>query len=151
MTASPTMGTRRSGRRPMIVLAIVVAALGFLAYKGLGDATTYYRNVDEALADRDELGDRRFRLQGVVMPGTVTEVGPDVQFVVEWNCATLDVHHSGSRPELFRPGIPVLVEGSFAAGAEQFRSDTIIVKHTEEYKDSAEQLENEADLEACPS
>jgi cytochrome c-type biogenesis protein CcmE len=135
----------------MVVLAVVVAALAFLAYKGLGDATTYYRNVDEAIAERDELGTRRFRLQGVVLPGTVVEDGPDVRFTVEWHCATLDVLHSGSRPELFRPGIPVVVEGSFVRGAGEFRSDAIIVKHTEEYKDSAEQLENEADLEACPS
>ena len=135
----------------MIVLGVVVAALAFLAYKGLGDATTYYRNVDEAVAERDELGTRRFRLQGVVLPDTVVEDGSDVRFTVEWNCETLDVIHSGSRPELFRPGIPVVVEGSFVRGADEFHSDAIIVKHTEEYKDSSEELEHEADLEACPS
>jgi cytochrome c-type biogenesis protein CcmE len=129
-----------------------VLALGFLAYKGLGEATTFFRNADEAVAERDSLGDRRFRLQGTVVPGTVDTDGTAVRFEVEYDCVTVPVRHEGSRPPLFKEGLPVVVVGAFVDGTEKdFASDQIIVSHTNEYKeDEADRLE-EAEREACPS
>lgn len=148
----PEPSSRRpSSRRPLVVLGIVVLAIGFLAYQGLEGATTYFRNADEAVAQRDELGTRRFRLQGTVVAGSVEEDGADVRFLVEYHCVTVPVTHRGSRPELFKPGIPVVVEGSFVAGTEKsFESDRIIVKHTTEYKESEAERLAEAEREGCP-
>jgi cytochrome c-type biogenesis protein CcmE len=139
MTATPTAPAtarrfQRNRLRLGIVIAIVAGALSFLLLQGLGNATVYFRNADEALAQRDELGDRRFRLQGVVVPGTVRESGDRVDFAVEYNGATVEVRHQGDPPELFQPGIPVVLEGAFATGAERFESDRIMVRHTSEYR-----------------
>jgi cytochrome c-type biogenesis protein CcmE len=135
----------------MLALGIVVIAISFLAYKGLGDATTFFRNADEAVAQRDSLGSKRFRLQGTVVEGSVEDVGPDVHFDVEFKCVLVPVVHRGSRPELFKPGIPVVVEGSFVAGTEKtFASDRIIVKHTEEYKATEGDRLAAAEREGCP-
>lgn len=143
---------RRSSRRPLIVIGIVVLAIALLAYQGLGNATTYFRNADEAVAQRDSLGTKRFRLQGTVVPGTVQDLGTEVHFDVEYRCVIVPVEHTGSRPELFKPGIPVVVEGRFEAGtAETFASDRIIVKHTEEYKTSEADRLAAAEREGCPS
>jgi cytochrome c-type biogenesis protein CcmE len=152
VTATERPPRRRSSRRPLIVLGIVAVALGFLAYKGLGEATTFFRNADEAVAERDELGSRRFRLQGTVVDGSVEPEGTDVRFEVVYHCVTVPVLHRGVRPELFRPGIPVVVEGAFVEGTEKtFEADRIIPKHTEEYKDSEADRLAEAEREACPS
>ena len=40
--------------------------------------------------------------------------------------------HQGDPPELFQPGIPVVLEGRFA-GRRRFDSDRILVKHAETY------------------
>jgi cytochrome c-type biogenesis protein CcmE len=125
----------RSRRRRIsagIVLVLVLGALGLVLFQGLGNATLYFRNVDEALAQRDELGDRRFRLQGTVVPGSVEETPDGVRFGIEWNDAEAVVVHRGDPPELFQPEIPVVVEGSWTADA--FASDRMVVRHTEEYK-----------------
>src|SRR5690606_36467222 len=55
---------RRRRRTPWaaIALVLVVAALLVVVFNGLGDATLFFRNADEAVAQRDSLGDRRFRI-----------------------------------------------------------------------------------------
>jgi cytochrome c-type biogenesis protein CcmE len=41
------------------------------------------------------------------------------------------VSHQGDPPELFKPGIPVVLEGRFQGAT--FASDRIMVKHSEDY------------------
>lgn len=137
-------------RRLGVVLVLILGAIGFLLYKGLGDATTYFRNADEAIRDRDELGTRRFRLQGTVVPGSVRATGADVDFTVEYRCQRVQVHHTGSRPELFKPSIPVVLEGRFGRGSDVFESDRIIVRHTDDYRTEQEERLERAYEERCP-
>lgn len=132
-------GTRRptaAGRRrwlPMIVLGLVVVAIGVFVVRGLSDATLYFRNADEAVAQRDSLGTDRFRLQGSVVDEPARE-GGSVLFQVSYNGAVVDVSHVGDPPELFRPGVPVVLEGAWSDSDEAFHSDRIMVKHDEEYE-----------------
>jgi cytochrome c-type biogenesis protein CcmE len=121
----------RSRGAILLVVAFVVA--GALLWQGLTNATVYFKTVDEALAERAELGDRRFRLEGLVEEGSVEERDGGVRFVVTENDAEIRVFHVGDPPELFRPDIPVVLEGRFAG--DTFRSDRILVKHTEEYRE----------------
>ncbi|MGH9183857.1 MAG: cytochrome c maturation protein CcmE [Acidimicrobiales bacterium] len=125
---------QRDRLRLGIVIAAISGAVAFLVIQGLGDATTYFRNADEAVAQREELGTSRFRLQGAVVRGSVRGDDYSVRFDVEYDCATLPVRHRGDPPELFRPGIPVVLEGAFAPGGEVFESDRIMVRHTPEYR-----------------
>ncbi len=126
---------RRTRRRwlPLAVLAVVVLGLGALVYKGLSDASLYFRNADEAVAQRDELGTRRFRLQGTVV-GEPESDGGRVSFAVAFNGVNVDVVHTGTPPEMFRPGIPVVLEGHWRDGAAVFDSDEMLVKHDESYE-----------------
>lgn len=126
--------TRRRRRRwlPLGVFAVVLLALGVLVYKGLSDATLYFRTADEAVAQRDDLGTRRFRLQGTVV-GEPARTGDTVQFAVVHDDVEVQVRHVGDPPELFRTGIPVVLEGHWAEGEDVFDSDRILVKHDEEY------------------
>ncbi len=128
----PPAGRARS-RRAWLAGALVVAALGFLVVRGLGDATMYFKTVDEAVKQREQLGDRRFRLEGSVVPGSVAQAGGAVGFQLRGaSGATVDVAHRGDPPELFQPGIPVVLEGRW--DGEGYASDRILVKHTSEYR-----------------
>lgn len=143
-------------RRLGVVLVLIVGALGFLVVKGLGDATTYFKNVDEVVAAGapvDSVVGKRIRLQGTVVPGSVRTVADRVRFSIEYHCARVAVAHEGDEPSLFQDGIPVVLEGRFPEGSRTFRSDRIIVKHTEEYKTKeAERLAAaRAESEACES
>jgi cytochrome c-type biogenesis protein CcmE len=121
---------KKRGAAVFLTCAFVLA--GGLLWKGLSNATLYFKTVDEAVAERAELGDRRFRLEGIVVPGSVKSTQNGVTFVVTENNADLTVNHVGDPPELFKPNIPVVLEGRFKG--QNFASDRILVKHTEEYR-----------------
>jgi cytochrome c-type biogenesis protein CcmE len=112
---------------------VIAGAIGFLLWQGLGNATVYFKTADEAVRDKESLGTRRFRVEGVVVDGTVAETGDAVRFTIEENGATVPVRHQGDPPELFRPGIPVVLEGHWQGAA--FASDRIMVKHTSENRE----------------
>ncbi len=138
---------RELGRRRKVIvvtfgLLLLVAAVALFAI-GLRDATEFFRNADEAIAARDELGERRFRLQGRVVPSSVTIDGGVTTFEVLHNCASVSVRHTANPPVLFQsPWIPVVLLGHWEEGdvvtvagrdTHYFLSDDMVVKHTNEY------------------
>jgi len=130
---------RRRHRRwlPLAVFAVAVLGLGGLAYKGLSDAALYFRTADEAVAQRDSLGTKRFRLEGTVV-GQPAEDGGLLHFAVVFNGVSVNVEHQGSPPDLFRVGQPVVIEGHWNEGGDLFMSDRILVKHDETYTSKEE-------------
>jgi cytochrome c-type biogenesis protein CcmE len=135
VTGAPPRAAARGGRsrwRLYAAAAVVSAALAVLLLQGLGQATLYFYNADEAVARRDDLGDRRFRLQGTVVDGSVRQTQGEVDFAVAHGAATVPVRHQGDPPDLFRADIPVVLEGAFEGST--FVSDRIMVKHTSEYR-----------------
>ena len=138
--------------RLIVAFALIAGAVAFLLVKGLGDATVFFKNADEAVADRDDLGTKRFRLQGTVVADSVSLEGDAVEFDVEFHCEIVHVRHEGDPPELFKPGIPVVLEGHYdAPPSDVYDSDKIFVKHTSEYrKDRVALAEaNAQEQEAC--
>jgi cytochrome c-type biogenesis protein CcmE len=110
------------------MVGAIVVALGFLVFQGLGDATVYFKTVDEAVAEKAELGDRRFRIEGSVVQRPV-----DGRFTLKGTTHTADVEYHGEVPPLMQPDIPVVLEGRWAG--DHFKSDRIMVKHTSEYRE----------------
>lgn len=120
-------------RRLWVAGAVITTALGFLVFQGLGEATVYFKTADEALAQKKDLGDNRFRLEGAVVPGSVKPAPGGVAFAVRGaGGGTVDVVHQGDPPELFQPDIPVVLEGHWDGA--RYASDRIMVKHTSEYR-----------------
>jgi cytochrome c-type biogenesis protein CcmE len=111
---------------------VIVGALGFLLWQGLDSATVYFKTADEAVRERADLGGRRFRVEGRVVEGTLQQGANGARFSIEENGATVDVVHQGDPPELFREGMPVVLEGRWRG--DRYESDRILVKHSEEYK-----------------
>jgi cytochrome c-type biogenesis protein CcmE len=99
--------------------------------KGLGSSLDYFETVDQAVQSKTMLGTKTFRLEGLVVPGTVHRHDGGVDFVAAGTHDRIDVVNSGNPPELFQPNIPVVVVGHFAGGS--FVSNQIIVDHTAQY------------------
>ncbi|MGH9165822.1 MAG: cytochrome c maturation protein CcmE [Acidimicrobiales bacterium] len=130
-TSAPRLPGPR--RRLWVVGGVIVVALGLLLFQGLSNATVYFKTADEAVSQRASLGERRFRLEGMVVDGSVRRGGQDVDFTVRGERGGLvPVVHDGDVPELFAPGIPVVLEGRW--DGTRYRSDRILVRHTSEYR-----------------
>jgi cytochrome c-type biogenesis protein CcmE len=143
---SPRPRRRRRRWLPLAVLGVVVLGLGLLVYKGLSDATLYFRNADEAVDQHDELGSKRFRLQGTVVGEPVTD-GDLVSFAVAYNGVEVQVAHTGTPPDMFKPGIPVVLEGHWRDGAQVFDSDRMLIKHDASYESKDDYQERLDDAE----
>lgn len=141
--ASPEAPSGARRQRAWIAFALIIGALGFLVFRGLGDATVYFLTADEAVAQREDLGQRRFRVEGQVVAGSVRRTEDGVAFRIREGGATVEVTHRGDPPELFQPGIPVVLEGRWDDA--RFASDRILVRHTEEYR-----AENPERVESYP-
>jgi cytochrome c-type biogenesis protein CcmE len=129
--ADSRKGSRSRRIRAWTAVAVVVAAIGFLLAKGLGSATEYFLTADQAAHQRASLGHQRFRIEGTVVQGTVQTTGNQVRFDIENAGVTVPVINTGYPPQLFQPGIPVVLEGYFSGGT--FESDLIMVKHSSDY------------------
>lgn len=113
-----------------VLLAIVV---GFLVWGGLTENVVYYLTPSEAVDQRagQEPGSR-FRLGGLVEADWMTETEDGVLFMVGDGAVSIPVEHAGAVPQLFRPGIGVVVEGAWEG--DLFRSDTLLINHDEQYR-----------------
>ena len=159
---TPRRAEGRQGRRPptvrrIISLLVVAGAVGgitFALVRLVTDASLFFLNADEAVERRDELAGQRFRMQGTPVAHSVLATQLDfeqaVAFTVSFEGAAADVVHVGSPPDLFTPGVPVVLEGrwvegrppdlaEFACGVNDgyyFASDHMLVKHDNEYRDT---------------
>jgi cytochrome c-type biogenesis protein CcmE len=134
---SSVAARRRSHQRRNLAiggLAVLVVALGFVLFRGLNDAATFFLNVDEAVAKQSTLEGKRFRMQGNVVPGTVEKSADGVTFVLAYHGKKVTVSHTGTPPELFGPDIPVVLEGTFTGST--FASDQILIKHDNTYDEN---------------
>lgn len=129
MTA--TTMTRPRSRRVAIIFLAGAAVLGFFAVRSLGASTVYFKTADEAVRDKHTLGTHRFRIEGTVLGGTVREAGNDTNFTIAANGTQVAIVHNGDPPDLFKAGIPVVLEGKWSG--DHFASDRIMVKHSASY------------------
>ena len=127
----PVPVRRPSPRRAWVLVLVIAAALVFLLVKGLAGATTYFYTADQAVHLRAQLGTTRFRIEGTVVGHTVVRHGEQVDFTISNNGVSVPVVNTGYPPQLFQPGIPVVLEGAFRGTT--FDSDLIMVKHSSDY------------------
>ena len=126
-----------------VVPAFILASGLVVLMLNQRSALVYFNTPAEMLAR--VACDERLGLGGRVGPGTVIEADGTVAFDVE-DCETsVAVVHTGAPPQLFQEGIGVVVEGSWTGTA--FQSDTMLVKHDEQYRSDYEDYDE--DKHAC--
>ncbi|HVA74172.1 MAG TPA: cytochrome c maturation protein CcmE [Acidimicrobiales bacterium] len=122
-----------SWRRRAVAGIVVAGALGFLLFEGLDNATVYFKTADQAVADRSSLGTRQFRIEGTVEPG-VEQAGGMTKFSIIANGVSVPVVDGQQPPQLFKPGIPVVLEGHWQG--DVYQADQIMVKHSASYTEA---------------
>jgi cytochrome c-type biogenesis protein CcmE len=122
-----------SRRRQIVAGAVLAGVVGFLLYQGLANSTQYFYTADQALAHKAALGTKAFRIEGTV-ENDVHQVSDRTEFNIYANGATVSVIDSKEPPQLFKPGIPVVLEGRWTGSV--FASDLIMVKHSASYTEA---------------
>jgi cytochrome c-type biogenesis protein CcmE len=125
-------------RRGRLVLgvAVVAGALGWVAFRGLSGNLVYYLTPSEILHKGTSEVGQRVRMGGLVEPGSVRQDGTVVRFVVTDGTTHMTVVDTAGVPSLFAPGKGVVVEGAYGADGA-FHADTVLVKHSDNYRPPA--------------
>ncbi len=104
--------------------AVVAACVGYLIYSASGGATEYYMTVSELRAQAPA-GD--VRVAGVVQDDVRRSDGLHVAFTEKDGTASMPVEYTGTLPDIFKPGITVVVEGKLG-GDGVFHARTLLAK-----------------------
>jgi cytochrome c-type biogenesis protein CcmE len=117
--------------RVVVLLLLIAGSLAWVGTNALSGNLVYYVTPTELL-HQHPAPDERLRLGGQVVPGSVHDAADGVDFVVTDGETRMTVVHTGGTPSLFRTGIGVVLEGTYGADGA-FHSDTMLVKHSEQY------------------
>lgn len=115
-----------------VVLVGVALAATFLL-RAMNENVLFFFSPTQVAAGEPPEG-RRFRVGGLVIPGTVKrEEGTlDVNFALTDNENTIDILYSGILPDLFREGQGIIAHGEMGDSGV-FVADEVLAKHDENY------------------
>lgn len=117
--------------RVIAAALVVVVAIGYLIYTGFQSTSVYYLTVSELKAKAAAPvggGLNDVRVAGIVQENSIQRSAgdPTVKFTVADAGGTLPVIYKGLVPDIFGPGIQVVVEGRYVNGILQ--ASTLLAK-----------------------
>lgn len=113
---------------------IVAAILIGILYQGF-ESTVFFYTPSEILAAPKEFNGKLVRVGALVLRGSTRwdEQAVRLKFsITEDSQGMIPVVYDGVKPDMYREGQGVVVEGRMDAGGV-LRADTLLVKHSEEY------------------
>ncbi len=96
-------------------IAIIVLALGYLAYTGVQQSKSYYVTIGELKAMDGSVYNKRLRVAGNVAPGSIKRRGTHLEFQLVEQGKLLNVEYSGSEapPDTFKDDSQALADGTY--------------------------------------
>jgi cytochrome c-type biogenesis protein CcmE len=124
----------RKSRRFIIGALIIVAALTYIIYYGMGQSFVYFVTPTELKAKERTSTDKFLRMGGMVVKGSLQKDVKNLTYHFELTDGTtaIPVFFRGVPPDLFADGKGAVVEGRLD-GDGVFQAATIMAKHAEEY------------------
>ena len=113
---------------------VILAALSILSFRGLQEMTVFFYTPAEVLASPADFQDQTIRIGALVQSGSVVWNADEIRLsfdITEDGKQFIPVVYQGVKPDMFREGQGVVVEGKMQGG--NFRADQLLVKHSEEY------------------
>ncbi len=133
--------TGETRNRLIAIGAILVAgaALAWVAFGNIGENLVYYWKPSEMVAQGEKAYGATVRLGGVVVPGSLqwSAEHTSLTFEVADNhlptAQKVKVSSEVTPPQMFREGIGVVVEGTYANDLV-FKTNRLMVNHSNEYR-----------------
>ena len=110
-------------------IGAVLALAASLVLIALEDTVVYFYGPTDLKSK--PLDDRRIRVGGLVVEGTVAIDGVEARFDVSDGTSDVTIFYRGVLPDLFREGQGIIAEGVF--DGQNFAADTVLAKHDETY------------------
>lgn len=133
MTLDLSAEPRRGRWGVLLAVAAVAAAIGWLAFSGIGNALVYYKTPTELSALGAQGIGQHIRLGGLVLPDSLACADGGVEFVLTDGQTEIPVRSAPGNGLLCpREGVGVVVQGRLST-LGVFEPTEVIVKHDENY------------------
>lgn len=124
-------------RRIQILLGavVVLVLLGVIAWQGIDQTVSFYSPA-EVLAKPDTFRSKTIRIMALVEPKSTQWDAQAVRLnfkITEDSKNFIPVEFRGVRPDMYREGQGIVVEGKLDPSGT-FQASNLLVKHSEEYK-----------------
>ncbi|MBV9228875.1 MAG: cytochrome c maturation protein CcmE [Chloroflexi bacterium] len=126
--AIPTLTKRRIPLSFILAAIAILGAVVYLVFANTQASAVYYMTVSE-LKHCTTCAAQSVRVAGIVKAGSVArnDAQEQIAFTIVDGKQTLPVTYSGVVPDIFRPGIQVVVEGHYT-GQGPFKAQTLLAK-----------------------
>jgi cytochrome c-type biogenesis protein CcmE len=128
------MRLRKRQRLLLVITAVVLlGAASGLVMLALSDSVAFFVTPTD-IATRQVAADKRFRLGGLVVPGSIDRSAGDgtIGFALTDQAHEVRVRYRGLLPDLFREGQGIVAQGHLA-GDGVFDASEVLAKHDESY------------------
>ncbi|MGK5093199.1 cytochrome c maturation protein CcmE [Deltaproteobacteria bacterium TL4] len=125
---------------------IIFGVLTGLSIVGLQEATVFFYTPQEILAAPNDFANKTIRVGALVQKGSVNWDAQNLRLsfnVTEDGKSVLPVVYQGVKPDMFKEGQGVVIEGQVANNV--FNANQLLVKHSEDYKVDPKAHKNKGD------
>lgn len=135
---APPLAKKKNTAVYLVALVLFLGGLGYLLAMGVGENSTYFLNVSEALAMQPS-SLTKARLFGKVSDRDLTRAANSrgVRFLLvdkDHPSETIRVDFKGAVPDTFKPGAEVIVEGGVNPASGDFAAKTLMTKCPSKYQ-----------------
>ncbi len=130
---------KKNSIKTVFALLLILIGVCFLIIKGISDTGVYYRTVSEVLADSSLPEKRGVRISGNVVGGSIEYDQKRLLLTfsvrdMDYEIKTMNVVYSGVKPDAFKEGVEVILEGSYEATTNTFHAKTLLAKCPSKYE-----------------
>jgi len=128
-----------------IAVAVIVVAMGYLAWTGVQQSKSYYVTIKELQSMNSGRYSKRLRVAGNVVPGSIKRAGTRVEFSLKENDLTLPVVYNGTEapPDTFKDDSQAMAEGEYGRDGV-FHAKQLQAKCASKYAPKNSTVQNQA-------
>jgi cytochrome c-type biogenesis protein CcmE len=107
---------KHKGVKVALTTLVLAVAFGGLLYQTMGEATEYYKHVDEVMTQPAEWYGKKLQLHGYVVQDSIMKRKSSLEykFQVQSNGHVVDATYTGVVPDTFKGEAEVVLKGTLA-------------------------------------
>jgi cytochrome c-type biogenesis protein CcmE len=113
---------------------VLALAFGGLLYSTMGEATEYYKHVDEVMAQPEQWYGKKLQLHGFAKEVTRKPSSLEYRFKVESNGQVVTATYKGVVPDTFKDDAEVVMKGTLSPAGFTVAPNGIMAKCPSKYE-----------------